>query len=242
MRLSSAPLTVRPQMVEAYRLNGSLWERLKAACAEEWERYLENDFIWHLAEGSLSPEAYRHFIEQDYIYCINYARAYALAAYKAQSADDMQKSLATMSAVLDKELDLHRDCFREWGLTLEDVDRIPESNANVAYTRYILDCGMAGDVLDLHTALSPCVIGYAEVGTLLRDHERTTLDGNPFRDWIEWYSGDEYQSVAQAAEEHLDEVARDRLTEERFVELAEIFKKTVRLDIKFWEMSFGMMD
>ena len=238
MRLGDAPAPVPARVAEAYRSNGTLWDRLKAANAEIWDDYLANDFIWNLAEGKLSDASYRHYIVQDYLYCINYSRAYALAAYKADTIADMRKSLDTMLAVLDSELDLHRGLLDSWGISVADLDSIPESNANVAYTRYILDCGTAGDVLDLHAALSPCVVGYAEVGRLLIDHDRTVLEGNPFREWIEQYAGDEYQDVARAAEAHLDEVAAGRLSEERFDRLTKIFEQTVRLDIKFWEMGF----
>ncbi len=39
-------------------------------------------------------------------------------------------------------------------------------------TRFVLDRGMAGDLLDLHVALAPCVLGYAEIGTAL-EHQAT---------------------------------------------------------------------
>ena len=75
MRISGRPIKIRPEVAAAYRSNGTLWERLKAACPAEWERYLQNDFIWHLADGSLSREAYRHFIVQDCFY-LNSPRAW----------------------------------------------------------------------------------------------------------------------------------------------------------------------
>ncbi len=55
------------EVTAAWQSPGSLWARLKAACAEDWKRYLANDFIWHIADGTLPPSAYRHFIEQDYL-------------------------------------------------------------------------------------------------------------------------------------------------------------------------------
>src|SRR3546814_5577498 len=59
--------------------------------------------------------------------------------------------------------DLVRVCGR-WGLSPQDLHAVPEHQATVAYTRFVLDCGAAGDLLDLHVALAPCVIGYAEIG------------------------------------------------------------------------------
>lgn len=228
---------VPPAVATAYHHSGSLWERLKAASSSDWDQYLRNEFIWHLADGSLDPRSYRYFVEQDYIYCINFARVYALAVYKSRTIDDMVKSLATMNAVLNKEVLLHRRMFEEWHLSDADIDVLPEAAANLAYTRYLIDVAMRGDVLDLHTALSVCVIGYGEVGTILVKHAKTKLDGNPFRSWIEQYAGDEYQAVARAALRHLDEIAQGLLTEARFAELVDIFGQTLRLDVAFWDMA-----
>ncbi len=238
MRLGDAAAPVSPRVAKAYRSNGTLWQRLKTACPDLWDGYLGTDFIWSLAEGTLSDDAFRHHITQDYLYRIHYARAYALAAYKADTVANMRKFLDRMLAVLDTEFTLHRSLLESWGISMVELDTVPESSAIVAYTRSILDCGAAGDLLDLHTALSPYVIGRAEVGRLLIDHERTVLEGNPFRGWIEQYAGDNYQEVAHAAETHLDEVAAGRLSEERFAQLASIFAQAVRLDNKFWETGF----
>lgn len=33
----------------------------------------------------------------------------------------------------------------------------------MAYTRYVLEQGMSGDVLDLRIAMLPCIAGYGEI-------------------------------------------------------------------------------
>ena len=57
---------------------------------------------------------------------------------------------------------------------------------------------MAGDLLDLHVALAPCIVGYAEIAAELIADPATRLEGNPYRDWIEMYAGEEYREVAAA--------------------------------------------
>ena len=104
MRISGRPIKIRPEVAAAYRSNGTLWERLKAACPAEWERYLQNDFIWHLADGSLSREAYHHFIVQDCFYLIHHARGYILGAYKSQSVAGMRKFLSMVNSMLVGEM------------------------------------------------------------------------------------------------------------------------------------------
>ncbi len=69
----------------------------------------------------------------------------------------------------------------------------PEALETVAYTRFVLDCGAAGDILDLYAALAPCVLGYAEIGPALAARP---VPGNPYAAWIATYAGPDYQAAA----------------------------------------------
>jgi thiaminase/transcriptional activator TenA len=108
--------------------------------------------------------------------------------------------------------------------------------ATVAYTRFVLDCGAAGDLLDLHVALAPCVIGYAEIGRKLAPGGVDALGDHPYREWIGEYAGDAYQDIAVKARRHLDDLAARAMTERRFTELAKLFGQASRLEADFWQM------
>ena len=110
----------------------------------------------------------------------------------------------------------------------------------MAYTRYVLERGLAGDVLDLHVALAPCVIGYAVIGRKLAADPTTRFEGNPYRDWIEMYAGEEFQNVARAAVRHLDQLAASRLGPGRFESLASTFRQATSLEIGFWDMGLHL--
>jgi thiaminase/transcriptional activator TenA len=115
------------------------------------------------------------------------------------------------------------------------MQAVPEAPATVAYTRYVLDCGLRGDLLDLQVALAPCIVGYGEIGARLL--ERARLDGNPYRAWIEMYGGADYQAVARNAVEALEESGRRRGGAARFDRLAAIFATASRLEADFWQMA-----
>lgn len=69
--------------------------------------------------------------------------------------------------------------------------------ANVAYTRYVLDIGATGDVLDLILALAPCLIGYGHIGRRLFNDPKIVRDGNVYWRWISNYANDDYQKSVQ---------------------------------------------
>ena len=115
--------------------------------------------------GTLPLEAFKHYLVQDYLFLIQFARAYALGVYKSPSLADMRHSLEGVKAILDVELDLHIELCGRWGMDRARKSRqAPEDTPTMAYTRFVLDAGMSGDLLDLQAALAPCVIGYAEIG------------------------------------------------------------------------------
>lgn len=213
-----------------------IFDRLKAAAAPEWNSYVAHDFVRQLGDGTLPQAAFRTYLVQDYLFLIQFSRAWALAAYKSRSIPDIRAAQAGLAGILD-ETELHVRLCGRWGLTPQDLAAAPEHQATVAYTRYVLDCGAAGDLLELHAALAPCVIGYAEIGKALTPNGIDALPADhPYREWISEYAGPGYQGVAAAARRQLDELAARTMTSQRFDELAAIFAKASRLEADFWQM------
>ncbi len=214
----------------------SLFNRLKGSCAADWRGYVEHAFVAKLAEGSLPEAAFRHYLAQDYLFLIHFARAWGLAIYKSETLEDMRQAAAAATAILDVEMGLHVEYCKGWGLTEADMQALPEASETMAYTRYVLERGVAGDVLDLQVALAPCVVGYGEIGARIAADPNTKQDGNPYQSWIAMYAGDEYQEVMRAARAQLDRLWVARGSDARFVGLAATFRDATRLETDFWQM------
>lgn len=212
-----------------------IFDRLTCAAATDWSRYVDHSFVQQLGAGTLPQAAFREYLVQDYLFLIQFARAWALAAYKSRTLADIRAAQAGLAAILD-ETELHVRLCARWGIEREAMDAAPEHQATVAYTRYVLDCGAAGDLLELHAALAPCVIGYAVIGRALAPNGVEALADHPYRDWIAEYAADGYQQVAANARQHLDDLAARSMTEQRFNDLAGVFGKASRLEADFWQM------
>lgn len=213
-----------------------LFDRLRHDAGADWSAYMGHAFVHGLSRGTLPPAAFRYYLEQDYLFLIHFARAYALAAFKADNLDEMRAAAETMRVILDVEMKLHVTYCAGWGLSEPEMALLPEDPANMAYTRFVIERGLAGDVLDLHAALAPCVIGYGVIGdTLARDPETLTA-GNPYAEWIAMYAGAEYQAIARDAAERLDRLWARRGNEARYAPLLETFRAACRLEAQFWQM------
>jgi len=226
----------RSESVDAIPAAGTLFARLRDAARPSWEAYVAHPFVRGLTDGSLPEAAFRRYLTQDYLFLIHFARAFALAAFKHATVADIRGAAATLNALIDHEMTLHLQYCAQWGIGEEAMSAQPEAEETMAYTRYVLERGLAGDVLDLEVALAPCVIGYAEIGARITRDPARKADGNPYEPWRAMYAGDEFQAVAADAIVRLDRIGAARGAEARFSELARTFDAACRLEARFWRM------
>ena len=214
---------------------------LIVGCQQDWDDYIKHDFVRQLGKGTLPEASFRHYLQQDYLYLIHYTRAFGLAIFKSNSPEQMREVMPSLSALVDHELSMHIEYCKGWGLSQDDLLALPEGVATVAYTRYLIDAGMQGDLLDLYAALVPCALGYAEVGQFLTQSEDTLKENNPYQSWIDMYAGEEYQEAAYATVEAFDRLLAEIPVEsERAKRLQNHFAIASRMESAFWQQGLDV--
>lgn len=90
---------------------------------------------------------------------------------------------------------LHKYFFTAYLISLRDVELTQEEPELITFTRYVLDIGLRGDEFLLSVALTPCIVGYGEIGMGLKrkgafedetcgrhgKRNRVRLNGNPYQ-------------------------------------------------------------
>ncbi|KAJ7084858.1 Phosphomethylpyrimidine kinase-domain-containing protein [Mycena belliarum] len=210
-----------------------------------WKEYVEHDFVHRLGEGTLARESFIHFIKQDYHYLKYYARAYSLLAAKSASFPLIESATQTILNVL-REIATHRAFCAEFGISAEDLEHTEESSATTAYGCFLMDVGLQGDTTKLLMALLACLLGYGEVGLWLksaaaREGSGIALEGNPYRQWIEDYSGPEYQAAVRIGLETIEaRAAADPPSPARLSEWRAVWHRCTRLEKSFWDMALEL--
>lgn len=209
----------------------ALWR----GAAPQWQRYTHHAFVEGLRRGDLPRAKFLHYLRQDYVFLIHFARAWALAAAKADTLAEMQAASATVHALVHVEMPLHVQICAAAGIDAAELEGTEEAPANLAYTRYVLEAGYSGDFLDLMAALAPCVLGYGEIGA------RLAGSGGPYAGWIETYGGAEYQALCHDVGTLIDRALLQRLGPDwpglpRFARLTQRFATATRLEVGFWQM------
>jgi thiaminase/transcriptional activator TenA len=210
----------------------ALW---RAGAAEPWRAYTEHAFVARLGEGTLPQAAYLHYLRQDYVFLLHFSRAWALAAAKAETLDEMKAAAATLHALVHIEMPLHVETCAAHGVSLQALQDTAEEPENLAYTRYVLEAGYSGDFLDLMAALAPCVLGYGAIGLRLAGRD------TPYRAWIDTYAGDAYQDACRDVGALIDHALDRRLgagweESPRWRRLCAHFKTATSLEVGFWDM------
>ena len=218
-----------------------------------WHRYINHPFTNALGHGTLPVEVFKNYLVQDYLYLTHFARTYSLAGHKSENMRDVVRS-AEIVLHIQKEMQLHLEYCAEFGLTQADIENTPESTAGTAYSRYVLDVGMSGDVLGLYVALAPCLIGYGVVAERLVNTPEYAATakakpkgeweegegqrkGNRYWKWVENYMADDYkEAVVKGRAVIEDEIIRQGgIGRGRAEELVEVFRRATEMEVGFWE-------
>ena len=228
-----------PRWETDFGAEGGLFRRLRAAAADAWSGYTWHPFVQRLSDGSLPLPAFRTYLIQDYLFLLHFARAKALAVVKGESLAAMRDKAAAVLAILD-ETKLHLKYCAGWGLDEAAVIATPESAETVSYTRWVLDRGLFGDILDLEVALVPCTVGYGEVALRVLADPALQVQGNVYQSWIDTYGSDDYQAMARAAAQRIDALGESHGGEARFDRLAADFAAAARLEQRFWQQGLDV--
>ncbi|KAF9064649.1 Ribokinase-like protein [Rhodocollybia butyracea] len=218
-----------------------------------WKAYVEHDFVKLLGKGTLPKENFVHFIRQDYLYLRYYARAYALLAAKSSSFSAIGLATQTILNVLN-EINTHTAFCATFGVSEETLlTQTPESPATAAYGAYLIDVGLRGDTTMLLVALLSCLLGYGEVGLWLKKNARPTiatpgsddrwviLEGNPYLQWIEDYSGERYQGAVRMGLATIEaRAAADPPSKHRLEEWCAVWERCTELEKGFWDMAMNL--
>ncbi|KAJ3276571.1 hypothetical protein HDV01_004104 [Terramyces sp. JEL0728] len=204
--------------------------------ASLWYEYTHHPFVQGLQDGTLPPECFAHYLKQDYLFLLHFARANSLGAYKCTTFEEMAAFNATAMNIV-QESKLHEEYCLEWGISLEELKSTEECTETIAYTRYVIDKGNCGTLLELRTAMAPCVMGYGDIGLRLYNDPATVREGNPYWKWICMYADENYQRAVESFQDALErDAANLKLDAESLETVLNTAKKAILLEISFWEM------
>jgi thiaminase (transcriptional activator TenA) len=207
-------------------------DELRQAADPIWSAEHEHPFVRGIGEGSLDSVKFRHYVRQDYLFLIDYARLLALGCARAPRLDEMTRFAELAGAVLGSEMALHRSYAAEWGVSPAALEGERPTATTRAYTDFLLRVAALGDYGELAAALLPCMWGYHELAVTLAERGRP---GNElFARWIDEYAGAEFGRLTAWCRALTDRAAE---TSDRR-RMADAFLTSSRYELAFWDASW----
>lgn len=208
-----------------------LYERVEPI----WASYMEHPFIKGLEDGSLDEEKFKHWLKQDYIYLIEYARLFAIGAAKATDLNMMSTYASLMDGTLNTEMNLHRDYAQKFGISETELEQTEPAEVTTAYTSYMLNMAQIGGVENVIAAILTCTWSYNYIGLNLAEKEGAKEHAG-YREWIEMYASDDFTQFKKDCVDLMNEVTEGR-SEQDLQRLEDIVVKTSYYEYKFWDMA-----
>ena len=198
-----------------------------------WRAFTEHKFVRAIGDGSLPLDVFKRFLVQDYLYLTQFARTNALVAYKSNVMEQIAASARIVLGV-QKEMELHLEYCQDFGISKHEMEAIRESQATVAYSRYVLDVGQSGDWLGLQVAMASCLVGYQVAAEWVKAQPGSKRGDNRYWKWVDNYGGEEYAEGVRLGRQMIEKHA-SKVSPQRVEELVRIFIRVTEMEINFWE-------
>jgi thiaminase (transcriptional activator TenA) len=178
-----------------------------------------------IARGDLDPAVFRVWLEQDYLFLLDYVRVFARLAW--QAPDGHLGDLVDLAhSTWHEELALHRSLAAEFDADLFGAVAGP---ATTAYTEFLLEA--AADYGRGLAALLPCMWGYSTLGRLLAEHPPPDPR---YARWVATYADPGFAALADRCAQMLDEAHAEGLVGEPTATAA--FDTALQHELAFWDV------
>jgi thiaminase/transcriptional activator TenA len=211
--------------------------RLREEAEGIWRTLHGHPFIRELAAGTLPPEKFRFYIEQNLLYLPEYGRAIAIGASKARDLAELGEFASALTNIVEIEIPENRR-LRDRIIDLGAADMggsLVMAPANVAYSSYLISAAYGGGPLEVMTALMPCAWSYGDIATRLE----SIADHPVYTEWVAFFGSSGYSDLVAEMRTQLEAMAAGASpTQQR--NLSAIFQMGARLEWGFWEMGYTL--
>ena len=199
-------------------------------------RILAHPFVTGLTDGSLPRGAFHHYVVQDALYLVDYARALALVGAKAPDEGALAMFASHARGALEVERSLHAWLLEGLGAGPEPLRTAQPTPTTLAYTSYLLRSCHQGSFAEGLAAVLPCYWIYAEVGARLL--ARSSPDPLYAR-WIGTYGGEEFGKIVADVLALVDRTGAAASPVEEGAMRAHVLT-TARYEWMFWDASWRL--
>ncbi|NUP78258.1 MAG: TenA family protein [Nonomuraea sp.] len=199
----------------------SVSEKLHAIGRPLLQAQLDHPTVAGIGRGDLPEPVFRSWLEQDYLFLLDYVRVFSRLAWQAP-AGHLGDLVDLAHTTYHEELSLHRTLSAEFGADLGGAVKGP---ACAAYTAFLLEsAGSYGEGL---AALYPCMWGYSSLGRILAENPPAEPR---YRAWVDTYADPGFAALTVRIGQMIDEAEPDPARAEA------LFAQGMAHELAFWDV------
>ncbi len=214
-------------------------QRLLDATNDIWANYHTHPFVRGIADGTLDQEIFKHYMVQDYLYLLDYARVFALGVAKARDCASMTLFAGYVTQILDGEMDIHRDYMERLGISLSEVEHTPMAQDNLSYVSYMLRIAYEEGPGEIAAAILSCALSYEVIAKEMVVKNPSCVEHPFYGEWVRGYTSENYTAANQRLMDLTEHLTAD-YSEAQLRRLEEIFIACSRYEGMFWDMAWEM--
>jgi thiaminase/transcriptional activator TenA len=200
-------------------------------------------FLSAMVYGTLPKSNFIYYVLQDALYLKSFAECLRHLSEKTEATDQDAIRLKDFAIGAEEaEMSLHNSFFKKWEIDSSLATEMPNT---LLYTSYILRIVSTRDYAEGLAALLPCFWVYMHVGKCmlrLRNELGDAVQRYPqFDEWIDMYSGDEFENHVSDYIKIVNSVAV-QVDEDKFNIMKEHFVLCCKLEHMFWDQAMSLME
>jgi len=218
------------QTTQRTGFSAELWETI----APTFGAIVSHPFLTSVADGSLPPERFVYFVEQDRLYLRAFSRALSFAAGHAENPADTALLTGSAATAIAVEEGMHVELLEGFGVEPEEMEPAELSPSGELYVQTILSHSSRGPLAEALASVLACFWIYAEVGKEL------IAKGSPdprYQRWIETYGDPTFAETVAAVLAIVDRIGEEASEAER-ARVQAIFAQGCRLEWMFWDAAW----
>ncbi len=210
----------------------ALSEDLRESVGTLWEMTVAHPFVEELGNGTLPPEKFRTYFEQDHLFLKDWIALMTSGVAKAPDFDHARPLAAFVHLALAGEEGLFQQYFQETGLSQDDILDLRPLPTCFGYSNFLKRIADEGTFQEIITTLLGIEWPYLDWGKQLAAQGKRP--GNTYyQTWIDIHAGVELDDFVTWMRHVLD---GDMVSDAS--RLKEIFTYTLRYEYLFWEMAY----
>ncbi|MBI9031898.1 TenA family protein [bacterium] len=194
--------------------------------------HLDHPFSKALANGTLSKEVFRYYLQQDAIYIKKYAEAMSILAKKAPRLEIQDIFAQLSSDSYELEHIFQAELFKKYQVESSNLMQA----GCLAYSNYLIATISTGSFIEGLTSLLPCFWVYLENGKNIAKNSQAK---NPYQSWIDTYVSDEFIAQTELVKKYVN-IYSENISPSELEKLSEIFSYSCRLDLQFMDDAFNL--